>query len=92
MAEDTNGSAPVDNAKGLTTTLVILTTVVLLAAIFVGQKALGQWFGVGMMKLDPFRAAVGARLRFPRQPGNPPGLSHFRGRTVKVRPRHGRDS
>ena len=50
MAEETNGSAPVDNAKGLTTTLVILTTVVLLAAIFVGQKALGQWFGVGMMK------------------------------------------
>jgi hypothetical protein len=50
MAEETNGSAPVDTAKGLTTALVILTTVVLLAAIFVGQKALGQWFGVGMMK------------------------------------------
>lgn len=51
MAEDNDvGPAPIDNAKGMTTILVIITTVLLAASIFVGQKALGQWFGMGMMK------------------------------------------
>jgi hypothetical protein len=37
-----------DNAKALTSGIVILTTVLLLAALIVMQKALGHWFNIGM--------------------------------------------
>lgn len=36
-----------DNAKALTSGLVIATTVVLLVALFMMEKALGNWFAVG---------------------------------------------
>ena len=36
-----------DNARALTSGLVIATTVVLLVAFFMMEKALGNWFAVG---------------------------------------------
>lgn len=42
--------APVDTAQALTSGIVITTTVVLLLALVVMEKALGSWFHVGLLK------------------------------------------
>ncbi len=38
-------AAPEDNAKGMTSALVIMTTVLLLLALVIGERALDHWYG-----------------------------------------------